>query len=179
MSDIVLSASSSPEPAVAAVDRRPARHHPEPPCHRQEGQHRARQSDQLLHRRRRSTPAPATSTTCSTASATACRSCRPPTPASPRCRSWSTPRSRSPTRRCRPTVGYSTKSVVHDGRRSPVRPPTTCWAGAHDRQHGLCRHRRQQPVRAARRRRRRRRCCRSAALARQHRLRRSPTAIRS
>ena len=40
----------SPEPALAAVDRRPARHHAEPPFHRQEGQHRARQSDQLLHR---------------------------------------------------------------------------------------------------------------------------------
>ena len=37
----------------------------------------------------------------------ACRSCRPPTPASPRCRSWSTAPSRSPIRRCRPSVGYS------------------------------------------------------------------------
>ena len=45
--------------------------------------------------------APATSATCSTASATACRCCRPPTPASPRCRSWSIPPSRSPTRCCR------------------------------------------------------------------------------
>ena len=56
--------------------------------------------------------APATSTICSTASATACRCCRPPTPASPRCRSWSTAPSRSPTRRCRATVGYSAKSSV-------------------------------------------------------------------
>ena len=51
--------------------------------------------------RRASTTAPATSTTCSTALATACRSCGPPTPASPRCRSWSIPQSRSPTRCCR------------------------------------------------------------------------------
>ena len=40
----------SPEPPLAAVDRRSARHHAEPPCHRQEGQHGPRQSDQLLHR---------------------------------------------------------------------------------------------------------------------------------
>ena len=55
-----------------------------------------------ISRRRLLTTAPATSTTCWTASATACRSCRPPTPASPRCRAWSPTPSRLPTRCCRP-----------------------------------------------------------------------------
>ena len=64
---------------------------------------------------RRSIRAPVTSTTCWTASATACRSCRPPTPASPRCRSWSIPPSRWPTRRCRP------RSVTPPSRRPPRR----------------------------------------------------------
>ncbi len=49
MSGIVLSSSVRPEPALAAVDRRSPRHHAEPLVHRQEGQHCARQSDQLLH----------------------------------------------------------------------------------------------------------------------------------
>ena len=39
----------SPEPAVPPVDRGTALDHAEPPCHRQEGQHRSRQPDQLLH----------------------------------------------------------------------------------------------------------------------------------
>ena len=50
MSGIVLSAVGSPEPALAAVDRRAARHHPKRPRHRQQGQLGARQPDQLLHR---------------------------------------------------------------------------------------------------------------------------------
>ena len=85
---------------------------------------------------RGSTTAPATSTICSTASATACRCCRPPTPASPRCRSWSIPPSRSPTRCCR--------------RRSATRPSrrvtSAANAGALDsqpaRRHRHCRGRR-------------------------------------
>ena len=93
--------------------------------HRQEGQLGARQSDQLLHRSRLDA-APVTSTTCSTASATACRSCRLPTPASPRCRSWSIPRSRSPTRRCRP--GSATPPSRTFPRPSPARPRPTCAA---------------------------------------------------
>ena len=59
-----------------------------------------------------STTAPATSTTCSTASATACRCCRPPTPASPRCRSWSTTAKSIANQALQTTVGYSTKSNV-------------------------------------------------------------------
>src|SRR5579864_7880400 len=63
-----------------------------------------------------SMPAPATSPTCSTASATACRFCRPPTPASPRCPAWSIPPSRSPTRCC------SSLLVIPPSRRLPRQP---------------------------------------------------------
>ena len=75
--------------------------------------------------RPRSTTAPATSTICSTVSVTACRCCRPPTPASPRCRNWSTAPSRSAIRCCR------RPSVTRPSRRSPpppsvVLPPATC-----------------------------------------------------
>ena len=56
--------------------------------------------------------APVTSTISSTASATACRCCRPPTPASPRCRSWSTTAKSIANQALQSAVGYSTKSNV-------------------------------------------------------------------
>ena len=76
--------------------------------------------------RSRSMRAPVTSTISSTVSATACRCCRPPTPASPRCRSWSTPPSRSPTRRCR--ARSATPPSRTSPPRSPARPRPTCAA---------------------------------------------------
>ena len=120
MSGIVLSASVRQNLLSLQSTADLARDHAEPPCHRQEGQHGSRQSDQLSSPPPRSIAAPATSTIFSTASATACRSCRPPTPASPRCRSWSTPPSRSPTRRCRPRSATrpSRRSLRRDRRRN-------------------------------------------------------------
>ena len=76
--------------------------------------------------RSRSMHAPVTSTVSSTVSATACRCCRPPTPASPRCRSWSIPRSRSPTRPCRARL--VTPPSRTSPRRSPAPPRPTCAA---------------------------------------------------
>src|SRR6202158_5675736 len=77
--------------------------------------------------RRRSITAPATSTICSTASVTACRCCRPPTPASPRCRSWSIPQSRSPTRFCRrPLAIRQNQSLCR--RLTPAQLTPTCSA---------------------------------------------------
>src|SRR6476620_1999256 len=72
----------------------------------------------------RSIRAPVTSTISSTVSATACRCCRPPTPASPRCRSWSTPQSRWPTRPCRaPSATPPSRTCPPP---SPARQRTTC-----------------------------------------------------
>jgi len=71
-----------------------------------------RQPHQLLHRAGPRQPRQRQSAICSTASAMACRSCRPPTPASPHCRNWSIPRSRSTSQVLQTPVGYSTKSNV-------------------------------------------------------------------
>ena len=78
--------------------------------------------------RRASTTAPATSTTCSTASVTACRCCRLPTPASLRCRAWSIPPSRSPTRCCRrPPAIRLIRRIV---RQQPSPAPRPTWLTA-------------------------------------------------
>ena len=92
----------SPEPALAAVDRRNCSRPPRTISPRATRSTRRSTTRPAISPRRRSTTAPATSTTCWTASATACRCCRPPTPASPRCRAWSPTPSRLPTRCCRP-----------------------------------------------------------------------------
>ena len=146
MSGIVLSASvrqnllslQSTAALLATTQNRPR--------HRQQGQLRARQPHQLLHRAVARTTAPATSAICSMASATACRCCRPPTPASPRCRAWSPAPSRSPTRCCR-ARSATRRSPTSPRPPSPARPPTTCSAPAaastrlrrQQRQHRHCR----------------------------------------
>ena len=102
----------SPEPALASVDRGSARPPPKTAWQRVTRSTRRSTTRPTSSPRRASTTAPATSTICSTASATACRFCRPPTPASPRCRSWSIPPSRSPTRCCRRPPVIRLKSTV-------------------------------------------------------------------
>ena len=112
----------SAEPAVSAEDRRPDEHDPEPPCHRQEGQLRARQPDQLLHlavaaepRRRPEQPA---RLRCRTAS----RRSKRPTTASPR----SPRRSSRCSRRCARRARTSRSRPPRIPSRPPLRPsPTT------------------------------------------------------
>ncbi len=124
MSGIVLSASVRPEPALAAVDRRLARHHAEPSVDGQESELGPRQSHQLFHgsgprqpRQRHLEPAgrhrqrradPAGRHTRHHLAAVAGRH----------------PRSRSPTRRCRPRSAIPPSPTSR--RRSPARPRPIC-----------------------------------------------------
>ncbi len=171
MSSIVLSASVRPEPVVPPVDGR------SPGPRRSSAWRQVRRSTRPSTTRPTSSPhrgsitAPAISATSSTASITVSRCCRRPIPASPRCRSRSTVRSRSRIRRSRPP------SATRPSRTS--RPRSRCDARRPARNHQLHQRGRlqQRAVRRYRRRhdrshahhhaRRRRRC------AHRHRKRRS------
>ena len=121
MSDIVLTGQSARTcsrcraPPTCSRPRRPA----SPPERKSTARSTTRPTTSP---RPGSMPAPATSAICSTASATACRCCRPPTPASPRCRSWSILPSRSPTRRCSSRRATAPSPALHSPARAPASP---------------------------------------------------------
>jgi len=110
--NITLSSAVRQNLALLAGYRCPARDHAGTSRHRQEGQQRARQPDQFFHRSRPSTPAPATSAICSTASATACRFCKPPTPVSPSLQKLVDTAKSIANQSLQQPSGYSTKSSI-------------------------------------------------------------------